>query len=190
MPAYDFALSVALGVGLAAAVGLRVFLPMLIVSAAACSGHLNLAPGFEWLGTLPALLTLGTAALCEVAAYYVPGLDHLLDVLAAPAAVVAGSALAAAVMVDVPPLVRWTLAVIAGGGAAGVMQALTALLRLKSAALTGGLANPLVASGELGGAVLLTLLTLAAPLLALALVGLVLLWLLRRLRARRSLPAP
>jgi len=118
----------------------------------------------------------------------VPGLDHLLDVLAAPVAVLAGSVLAAAVMVDVPPLVRWTMAVIVGGGAAGLTQGLTALLRLKSAAFTGGLGNPLVASGELTGAALVTILALAAPLLALTLVVLALLWLLRRLRARRPLP--
>ncbi|MBV8784939.1 MAG: DUF4126 domain-containing protein [Gammaproteobacteria bacterium] len=189
MPAYDFALSLALGLGLAAAVGLRVFLPMLIVSAAAWSGQLSLAPGFEWLATAPALLALGSAALLEVAAYYVPGLDHLLDVLAAPVAVLAGSVLAAAVMVDVPPLVRWTMAVILGGGAAGLTQGLTALLRLKSAALTGGLANPLVASGELTGAAVLTLLTLAAPLLGLALLVLGCVWVVRRLRSRRAPPA-
>jgi hypothetical protein len=38
----DPALSIALGVGLAAAVGLRVFLPMLVLSVATFTGHLTL----------------------------------------------------------------------------------------------------------------------------------------------------
>ena len=93
------ALSVLLGVGLSAAVGLRVFLPFLIASVAAYTGHLPLAEGFSWLGTLPALVCFATAATVEVAAYHVPWLDHALDVGALPAATVAGSVLAASTMV-------------------------------------------------------------------------------------------
>src|SRR5262249_61768960 len=85
----DLALSIALGVGLAAASGFRVFLPMLIVSAAANTGHLSLDGSFAWLGTPVALTMLCAAALAEVVAYYVPGVDNLLDTLATPAAFVA-----------------------------------------------------------------------------------------------------
>jgi len=168
----ELALSIALAVGLAAAVGFRVFLPMLVLSIAAYSGHLTLSSGLEWLGTAPAVVTLAVAALIEVLAYYIPGVDHLLDVLAAPAALIAGTVVAAAVMTDLPPLVKWTTAVIAGGGAAGLTQGITSLLRVKSAALTGGLANPVVASGELGGALIFSLLALFAPVLGVALLAL------------------
>ena len=66
----DLALSIALGIGLAAATGFRVFLPMLITSAAAYGGHLPLGENFTWLGTAPALAMLGVAAVVEILAYY------------------------------------------------------------------------------------------------------------------------
>ena len=171
MPAMDLALSIALGVGLAAAVGFRVFLPMLVLSVAAFTGHLPLSSGFAWLGTPAAIVMLGVAAVLEILAYYVPGVDNLLDAIAAPAALIAGTVVSAAVMTDLPPLVKWTTAVIAGGGAAGLTQGLTSLLRAKSTLMTGGLGNHVLASGEWGGALLVSLLALASPLMAVALVA-------------------
>jgi hypothetical protein len=176
----DFALSIVLGIGLAAATGFRVFLPMLVVSGAAYSGHLPLDDGFAWLGSPTALTMLSVAALAEVLAYYVPGVDNLLDTLATPAAFVAGTVVSAAVMTDLPPMVKWTAAVIAGGGVAGLTQGVTAMLRANSTVLTGGLGNLVIATAELGGALLVSLLALAAPLAALALV-LLFLWLAIRL---------
>jgi hypothetical protein len=189
MDTLETLLSVALGVALAAAVGLRVFLPLLVTSIAAYFGWLPLGDSFAWLGTLPAIVMLAVATAVEVAAYYVPGLDHVLDALAAPAAVIAGTVVAAAVMTDLPPLVKWTTAVIAGGGAAGLTQGATALLRAKSTATTGGLGNPAVATGELGGALGLSVLAIAAPLVALAVVVLCL-WGVVRLVRRLFRQAP
>ena len=192
MSDFDLALSIALGIGLAAATGFRVFLPMLVMSAAAYTGHLQLADSFVWLGTPSALTLLGVAALAEILAYYIPGVDNLLDALATPAAFVAGSVVAAAVVTDLPPLVKWSTAIIAGGGVAGLTQSTTALLRAKSTIFTGGLGNPVVATGELGGALILSLLALAAPFAALALV-IALLWLafrmLRQIDQREPPPA-
>ena len=176
----DLPLSLVLGVGLAAATGFRVFLPMLIMSGAAYTGHLSLDDNFAWLGTLSALTMLSVAALAEVLAYYVPGVDNLLDSLATPAALVAGTVVSAAVMTDLPPMVKWTAAVIAGGGIAGLTQGVTAMLRAKSTVLTGGFGNLAIATAELGGALLVSFLSLAAPLAALALV-IVFLWLAIRL---------
>src|SRR6516165_9013231 len=105
-----------LGVGLAAATGFRIFLPMLIVSVAAHTGHLSLDERFAWLATSSALITLSVAAFLEILGYYVPVVDNLLDTLATPASLVAGTVVSAAVMTDVPPMVKWTAAVIAGGG--------------------------------------------------------------------------
>lgn len=180
-------LSLALGAGLAAACGFRVFVPLLVAAIAARTGHLALAPGFSWLASDGALLALGVATVLEVLAYAAPWLDHLLDALATPAAVVAGVVASAAVFVDLPPAVRWGAAVILGGGAAGVVQAGTVLARLKSALFTGGAGNIVVALLELAGAVLLSVLAVLAPalvLLALALLG----WGFLRL-ARRRKPA-
>lgn len=180
MPDFDIALSIALGVGLAAATGFRVFLPMLVASAAAYSGHLPLADSFAWLATPAVLTLLGVAALVEILAYYIPGVDNLLDTLATPAAFVAGTVISAAVITDLPPMVKWSAAVIAGGGIAGLTQSLTAVLRAKSTVLTGTLGNPVIATAELGGSLLVSLLALAAPLLALGVV-ILFLWLTIRL---------
>lgn len=170
MSNFDLALPVGLGIGLAAATGFRLFLPLLILSVAAYTGHANLNESFAWLGTPAAIIMLGTAAIAEIAAFYIPGVDNLLDTVATPAAVVAGTIISAAVMTDVPPMLKWTAAVIAGGGIAGITQGVTAILRAKSTVFTGGLGNSVVATAELGSASLISLLALAAPLAALALV--------------------
>ena len=187
----DLALSIALGIGLAAATGFRVFLPMLITSAAAYSGHLPLGENFAWLGTASALAMLGVAAVVEILAYYIPGVDNLLDTLATPAAFIAGTIVSAAVMADVSPMLKWTTAIIAGGGVAGVTQGVTALLRAKSTVFTGGVGNPVIATAELGGSLLVSLLALAAPIIALALVAVFLWFAIRLIRkiARSARPA-
>jgi hypothetical protein len=179
----DLALSVVLGVGLAAATGFRVFLPLLVAGGAAYTGHLPLGENFAWLGTPAALLMLGTAAVAEIVAYYIPGVDNLLDTLATPGAFIAGTVVSAAVMTDLPPMVKWTAAIIAGGGAAGVTQAMTAAVRANSTVFTGGLGNPVIATLELIGSVLVSLLALAAPIAAVAVVVL-LVWAALRLRRK------
>lgn len=170
----------ALGIGLAAACGFRVFVPLFAMALAAAHGELRLASDMQWAQSTPALLALGTATLVEVAAYYVPWLDHALDLLASPAAVVAGVVTSAAVLVDLPPLVRWGTALVAGGGAAGLVQGATVLARAKSGLLTGGAANPAVATAELGLAVTLVTAALLVPFLAL--IGVLMLagWVVRR----------
>lgn len=178
----DLVLAVAMGVGLAAAAGFRVFLPMLVLSVGAYAGHLPLTSALAWLGTPAALVMLSVATALEVLAYYLPGVDNVLDVIATPAALIAGTVVSAAVMTDLPPMVRWTTAVIAGGGAAGVIQGLTSLLRAKSTVMTAGFGNHAIATGELAGALLVSLLALAAPLAAVAVVVLFSWFALRVLR--------
>jgi hypothetical protein len=156
------------------------FLPMLVVSGAAYTGHLPLGESFNWLGSPSALTMLSVAAIVEILAYYIPGVDNLLDALATPVAFVAGTVVSAAVLTDVAPMVKWTAAVIAGGGIAGVTQGVTATLRANSTVWTGGLGNLVIATAELGGALLVSFLALAAPVAAIALV-IVFLWLAIRL---------
>lgn len=177
-------ISVAIGLGLAAACGFRVFTPLLIAGLAAHWGRLPLASGFDWLASTPALLAFGTATVLEIGAYYLPWLDHALDLLATPAAVVAGMVAAASVVTDLPPLIKWTVTIIGGGGLAGAIQASSVLLRLKSTALTGGAGNPVVATLELVGAVVTAVLAVVLPLLA---IGLILTLTLVALRRRRRL---
>lgn len=179
----DIVLSVCLGLGLAAAAGFRIFVPPLVLSAAAMLGLVELAPGLGWMGTWPALLTFAVAVVLEIGAYYVPWLDNLLDALGAPLAVGAGIVLVAAPLGDVGPVARWTLAVLAGGAAAGGVHISLALLRKASSLATGGLANWLVATGEAVMAFSLAVLAVVLPLLAIACV-LLALALARRLARR------
>ncbi len=182
-------LSVAVGLGLAAACGFRVFVPLLALGLAARADVLALAPRFEWLGDDTALLALGVATVLELLAYYVPWLDNLLDTVASPAAVVAGVVVTASVTTGMDPFLRWTLAVIAGGGIAGAVQATTVGGRVVSSLVTGGLGNPVVATMELAGAAIMSLLALVAPVVALILVGVLLLVVVRRRRRRRAVAA-
>ena len=181
----DALIGVLAGLALSAAAGFRVFVPLLLTGLAARLGYLQLTTDMAWLGSDPALAALGTATVLEIGAYYVPWLDNLLDTLAAPLAVVAGVMAWAAVTPEMSPLLRWTLAVVAGGGAAGLVQAGTTLARLKSSAFTAGLGNVVVATAELVGALLLSVLAVLLPLLAAALVVVVLATLAGRLTARR-----
>lgn len=164
-------LSACLGIGLSAACGFRVFVPLLIMSIASLSGHLSLAHGFEWIGSYPALVSFSVATCLEIAGYYVPWLDHLLDTVATPAAIVAGTIITASMVADVSPFLKWTLAVIAGGGAAGMVQGTTVLVRGASGVTTGGLANPVVSTLELAGSIITSILALVAPVLVVILVA-------------------
>jgi hypothetical protein len=182
-------MSMFVGIGLSAACGFRVFVPLLVMSIASRSGHLNLSSGFEWIGAYPALLAFAIATVTEIAGYYIPWVDHLLDVIAAPAAVVAGITVMASSVVGVSPFLRWSLAIIAGGGIAAAFQAITGLARVSSTATTAGLANPVVATAEAAGATVFSVLAIAIPLVCIAAIAVLLtlvLWpghaLLRRLR--------
>ena len=164
-------LSVLLGIGLSAACGFRIFVPFLLVGIAARTGHVMLGPTFVWMAGTPALIALGVATVVEIAAYYIPWLDHLLDLVATPAAVIAGMVMTASVVTGLDPMLKWTLALIAGGGIAGTVQALTVGTRKVSLLTTGGLANPVVSTVELLGSVLLTVLAIALPLVAFAVIA-------------------
>lgn len=178
-------LSLAIGVGLAAAVGFRVFVPFTVISLAALSGYLELAPGFDWIGSYPALLVFAVATVLEIAAYYIPWVDNLLDSIATPAAIVAGAVITASVVGDVSPLLRWSLAAIAGGGVAAAVQSGTVLLRGTSSTVTGGLGNFAVSSSELLGSVLTSLLAVFLPLVAVTGIAVLFVVVAQRIRRRR-----
>ncbi|REJ74249.1 MAG: DUF4126 domain-containing protein [Acidobacteria bacterium] len=163
-------MSVGLGLGLAAACGFRVFVPFLAMSIASRAGHLDLSERFDWIASDVALGVLALATVLEIGSYYVPWLDNLLDTVATPAAVVAGTVAAAATFQGTSPLLGWTLAAIGGGGAAGVLQTGTTLLRGLSSISTAGFGNPILSTAEAGGAASLASLALLLPLVALLVV--------------------
>lgn len=186
----ELIVAVCVGLGLAAACGFRIFVPLLILNLAAGSGQVSLAGNFDWIASRPALVAFAVATVLEIAAYYVPWLDNLLDTIATPAAVVAGTVVTASVVVGIDPFLKWTLAVIAGGGVAGVVQSVTSGARGFSSVTTAGFGNPVVSSLELGGALGMSVAAVFVPLLAagLAAVLVVALW-LRRRSSRRAAAA-
>jgi hypothetical protein len=181
----DPLLGIPVGLALSTAAGLRVFIPLLVTSLASRSGYLALTPSMSWIASDAALVAFVTAAIMEVGAYYVPWLDNVADAIATPAAITAGIIEMAAVTPDLPPLLRWTVAVIAGGGVAGFAQLATTLLRFKSSTLTAGTGNPIVATAELVGSLAIAVLALLAPLVAAVFVMILLVVLARRVIRRR-----
>ena len=180
----EWVIAIAIGVGLAAATGFRLFLPLLVAGVAAHWGALPLAEGFRWLATPEALIALATASVVETTAYYIPGVDHLLDLLAGPAAVAAGVVASASVMVDMPPGLVWPVAIIGGGGMAAVTKVTSAVLRAKTGIATLGVANPIVSTVETAGAILIALAPVIVPVLCLVILIAMLAWLRHRRRRR------
>jgi len=172
----------AAGVGLAAACGFRVFLPLLVGGIALRLGALPAQDALAWLSSTPALIGLGTATALEGVAYYVPWLDNALDSIATPASVVAGTLAAAALLVGVDPFVQWTLATVVGGGAAGTVQLGTVATRAASTGTTGGAANFLVSTAEGVGAIALSVVAVVVPVVAFLVVAVVLFFAVRALR--------
>ena len=173
-------LSIIVGIGLAAACGFRVFVPLLILNLAALSGYFVLPEGFSWLGSTYATLAFAIATLLEITGYYISWIDNVLDTIAAPAAVIAGTITTAAFATNLPPFLKWTAALIAGGGTAGLIQASTVTLRAKTSLATGGSGNPLFSTFELGVSVFIALLAIFIPVLCLVLIALFFLWVLRK----------
>jgi len=160
-------ISLMLGITLSAACGFRVFVPFLILSAVGVFSGFSLPSGFEWLETNQALLMFAIASGLEVLAYYIPWLDNLLDTLATPLAATAGTVITgASISEDMNPLIQWTLAVIAGGGSAGLIKGFTTIFRATSTATTGGLTNPILSTVELIFAAFLSIAALTLPVIA------------------------
>ena len=153
-------MSIMIGVALSATCGFRVFVPLLAVNigtrALDADGQplIELAGGFDWLSSDIALMVFLVATLFEIGGYYIPWIDNLLDTIASPASIVAGTVITASFVTGMDPWLQWLLGVIAGGGAAGAVQATTVVARAGSTVTTGGLGNPIVASVETSGAFL------------------------------------
>ena len=177
----DTLLSICIGIGLSAACGFRIFVPPLVMSIASIYGHLNLSPNFEWMGTYPALVVFAVATCIEIAAYYIPFVDHLLDWVATPMAIAAGTVVTASLIPDADPMLQWTVALIAGGGAAGTIQAFSGIARLASTITTGGLGNFLISTIESGGSIMLSCLAIAVPVVAVLFVAVLLVFTLSQL---------
>lgn len=182
----DWILSACIGVGLAACCGFRVFVPLLVASVATKLGFIGTVGGFEWLSGWPALIGLTTATAFEVGAYYIPWLDNVLDTIATPTAIIAGTLLSTSFLHIDNPVLHWGLGLMLGGSSAGIVQAGTSLLRLGSTATTGGLGNPVVATGENVASFGLSLFTIFLPIIGIVIIFLIVLFIISQLVSKRK----
>ncbi|WP_045501548.1 DUF4126 domain-containing protein [Chryseobacterium sp. StRB126] len=166
VPYFSYVISAFIGIGLSAATGFRVFLPLFAVSLASYFHWIPMSESFEWLAGLPALITTGIATVVEILAYYIPFVDHLLDTVSVPMATVAGSILFASQFAELGTFPQWALALIAGGGTAATISSGFAGIRAASTATTGGLGNSVVGTTETAGAGIMTVLAMVAPIIA------------------------
>lgn len=183
----DTLLSICIGIGLSAACGFRVFVPLLVMSVAALMGWFEPMQGFEWL-TMPAVcVALGIATICEVGAYYIPWVDNVLDTIATPAAMLAGTMTTMAVSTgEMSQFTSWAAALIVGGGTAGAVQMTSVAVRGLSTATTGGVANPVVSTVEWVGALVISVLSFILPILVVLLLILVMIWIGRWIKRKRA----
>lgn len=166
VPFLPYLISAFIGIGLAAATGFRIFLPMFAVSLASYMGWIPQNENFQWLSGLPTLIATGIAMIVEILAYYIPFVDHLLDTISIPLATVAGSVMFASQFTELGTFPQWALALIAGGGTAAAISSGFAGTRAASTATTGGFGNSVVATTETAGAGLMSFLALATPVIA------------------------
>ena len=167
-------LSLCIGIGLSAACGFRVFVPLLVMSAASLMGVFEPMKGFEWLAMPSVCIALAIATFFEIGAYYIPWVDNLLDTIATPAALIAGTLTTMAASTgEMSQFASWAAAIIVGGGTATAVQMSTVAVRGVSTATTGGIANPLVSTGEWISALVVSILAFVMPVL-LVIVGIIL----------------
>ncbi len=168
----EFVLSLIVGISLSATAGFRLFVPLLVLSVASLAGWVELSDSFAWIGTYPALAALLVATVVEAAAYFIPYVDNLLGAAAAPIAVLAGALITASVMVELHPMLTWTLAIVLGGGAALGGSVVSNVAHAGSTAATGGAGNPVISLFESAAALVISVLAALVPVLAFILLGL------------------
>lgn len=174
---YHIVTAIAMGIALSACCGFRIFIPMLAAAVGAYNHWLNLPADMHWLGTMPAIICFATAAIMEIAAYYFPFLDNILDAVATPVAIGAGTILALAIIpLPQDQLTRWVLAFIAGGATAGTIHVGAGFLRLFSTKATLGAGNPLVATGENAAAVAGSVLGFVIPVVIAVILLVLVIW--------------
>lgn len=174
----------ALGIALAACCGFRVFVPMLVAGLASKFQLFQFSDSFSWLAGTPALIALGAATIAEIAAYYVPFIDNVLDTLSAPLAAIAGTLLATSVIPIDNEWMKWIIGIVAGGGSAGLISSGTGLLRLFSSKTTLGTGNAIVSTGENTAAVGGSILAFVIPGIMALLVILFIFWIIKKIYKR------
>ena len=75
----------------------------------------------------------------------------------------AGTLLSVAFMAELPPMIKWVLGIIVGGGGAAMIKTGASMARLKSTAFTAGWANWIIATFEHITSFVMSILSVLAP---------------------------
>jgi hypothetical protein len=177
-----------LGVALSAGSGFRVFIPLLVSNLAAKFGMVSVSENFQWMTGNTTTIVLVVASVVEIASYYIAFIDNLLDSIALPASVVAGTLLTTQFLKIEDPTLQWGLGILAGGGVAGTIQAGTSLIRLGSTKFTGGIGNGFFSTFENILSMGISLVSLWIPLIMGVLAILLVFWMLKKLFSKRKKP--
>jgi len=183
--------SLFLGMTLAAAAGLRAFLPMFalgVLERAQLLAPFSLGESFQWLTSDLAILTLGIATVLEAAADKVPAVDSALDSVMTFVRPGAGAVSVLAVVSSQDPTLAYVSAVVLAGGASLPVHLGKGTLRLGSHATTAGAGSPVLSlvedassTGAITLSVLVPVLAVLFGLVSLFFVGFV----IHRIRKRR-----
>jgi len=188
MDVWQIIVAVLMGVSLAATCGLRAFLPLLIISICAKAGFVDLASGFEWMGSWTAIICFGVATVAEILADKIPAVDHVLDAAGVYVRPIAGAVAASSLISGMDPLLGLVIGIIIGGTIAGTVQAIKGSIRMLSTGATGGLGNPVISVIEDGATAVIGVAGLIVPALTgLAIIVLIIFFarkLLRRIGKR------
>lgn len=189
---YTLLTSIAMGIALSACAGFRIFVPILAAALAARFHVIQLPGDMLWLASWTSLICFATAAVAEIAAYYIPFVDNVLDAIATPLSIAAGAVLAFSILPlsEQEPLLRWVIALLAGGSAAGTIHLGTGLLRLFSTKTTVGTGNVVIATTENAAALSGSILSFIIPVMIALLLLMLMVWiaikLVNRLAHKRS----
>jgi uncharacterized membrane protein len=177
-------LAVGSGVGLSSVAGVRAYLPLALVGIFARLGLFELPETFDLLSNWLVIAALLVLAVVESVLDKIPALDTVLDVVQTPIRIVAGAllfsaALEAGLGVEAIPELA------AGGGIAGTVAVLKAVLRPPANSASAGVSAPFLSTFEDVVAVVGGILAVLVPLVPLLLVAF-LLYFFYRVRRRRG----
>jgi Domain of unknown function (DUF4126) len=179
--------------GLSGAAGLNAWIPLLAVGLLSRAGQLELADGYDWLTSTPALIVLGVLFVLDFVGDKVPAIDSLLHAVGTLVHPAAGAIVFAGpteVPTDLPSIVLFAL----GAAVAGSLHATRATVRPVSTTMTAGAGNPVLSLAEDIGSAVLSVVAVFAPILgAIGLVVIVVVavawWRRVRRRSGRVRPA-
>jgi hypothetical protein len=178
--------------GLSGAAGLNAWIPLLAVGLLSRAGQLELADGYDWLTSTPALIALGVLFVLDFVGDKVPAIDSLLHAVGTLVHPAAGAIVFAGpteIPTDVPSIVLFAL----GAAVAGSLHATRATVRPVSTTMTAGAGNPVLSLTEDIGSAVLSVVAVFAPILgALCLIVVVVVAVLwwRRVRRRSGRVRP